>query len=398
MTTLPLPVAKTGGGGHSGQASIAAAKTLTALGGGPRLVAARSSVQPGQVLSVAALLGTVNGKPLFVHDILGPIASELKQEAAQSRTRSFFIQQAARTVSNELQVKIDNLLMLQSAKHQLSKDDLKRAQVYVAMRKAKLVAQYMGSDEVADRQLRLAGSSLARKLKEYRDDFIVRFYMSAQLAPHLVVTRRQMWRYYQKHIAAYTTHGKVDLYTLTYPVIRKWPRDPSDPTGAKPIRHPTTAEIIAAQNEALAYCRKLETRIRKGANFAFLAEDNSIDGQAQNGGHWGMVRRGELSNSEIAKVAFSLKSGQMAPPLLIVHKDHPRKDVVEIIRVKRVQQHAVVPFSLAQITIEKKLRHRAFRRAMAAYYKRMYDTASLQARENMVVTATDVATALYFHK
>ncbi len=398
MTALPQPVAKAGGSGSSGQASIAAARTLTALGSGPKLVAAHSSVQPGQVLSVAALLGSVNGKPLFVHDILGPIAGQLKREAAQSRTRSFFIQQAARTVSNELQVKIDNLLMLQSAKHQLSKDDLKRAQVYVAMKKAKLVAQYMGSDEVADRALRLEGSSLAQKLKAYRDDFIVRFYMSAQLAPHLVVTRRQMWRYYQKHIAAYTTHGQVDLYTITYPVIRKWPRDPADPTGARPINHPTAAEIVEAQNESLAYCRALEARIRKGANFAFLAEDNSIDGQAQNGGHWGLVRRGELSNSAIAKIAFSLKSGQMAPPLLIVHKDHPRKDVVEIVRVKKVQHHAVVPFSLAQIAIEKKLRHKNFRRAIGAYYKRMYDTASLRARENMVVTATAVATALYFHK
>ncbi len=391
-------MAKAHNDGNTGQASIAAAKTLTALGGSPKLIAAHSSVQPGQVLSVAALLGTVNGKPLFVHDILGPIASQLKQEAAQSRTRSFFIQQAARTVSNELQVKIDNLLMLQSAKHQLSKDDLKRAEVYVAMKKAKLVAQYMGSDGVADRQLRLQGSSLAQKLKQYRDDFIVRFYMSAQLAPHLVVTRRQMWKYYQKHIAAYTTHGQVDLYTITYPVIRKWPRDPADPTGAKPISHPTAAEIIESQNESLAYCRALEARIRKGANFAFLAEDNSIDGQAQNGGHWGMVRRGELSNSTIAKVAFSLQSGQMAPPLLITHKKHPRKDVVEIIRVKQVQRHAVVSFGKAQIVIEKTLRHRAFRRAMATYYKRMYDAASLQARENMVVTATDVASALYFHK
>ena len=127
VTALPQPVAKAGGSGSSGQASIAAARTLTALGSGPKLVAAHSSVQPGQVLSVAALLGSVNGKPLFVHDILGPIAGQLKREAAQSRTRSFFIQQAARTVSNELQVKIDNLLMLQSAKHQLSKDDLKRA-------------------------------------------------------------------------------------------------------------------------------------------------------------------------------------------------------------------------------------------------------------------------------
>ncbi len=400
ITALPQPLATPNvkGEGVAGKASVAAASQLASLGGRAPVIRANSSIKPGEVLSVAALLGTVDGKPLFVHDILGPIAGELRQEAAASRTRSFFVQQAARTVSRELQVKVDNLLMLQSAKHQLSKDDLKRAQMYVDMKKAKLVAQYMGSAEVADRALRLQGSSLAQKLRYYRDNFIVRYYMSAQLAPHLVVTRRQMWHYYQKHLKTYTRHAQADLYTITYPVIRKWPRDPADPTGARPIAHPTKAELVQAQNEAMAYCRQLESRIRKGANFAFLAEDNSIDGQAGNGGHWGMVRRGELSNAMIAKVAFSLKAGQMAPPMLVVHKHHPRKDVVEIIRVKRVQKHSVVPFGKAQIAIEKKLRHRAFRRTMAAYYKRMYDAASIQARADMVLTATNVATALYFHK
>ncbi len=398
ISGMPLPVKKQAPEWAGGGASLAAAQQLSALGGPKPVIRANSVVRPGQALSVAALLGTVNGRPLFVHDVLGPIASQLKKDAALSRTRTFFIEQAARTINNELQVKIDNLLMLQAAKHQLSKDDLKRAEAYVQLKKAKLVAQYMGSDEVADRELRLQGSSLARKLREYRDNFIVRYYMSAQLAPHLVITRREMWHYYRKHLGNFTTHARVDLYTITYPVIRKWPRDPADPTGATPVHHPTPAQIIQAQNESLAWCRKLENRIRKGADFAFLAEDNSIDGQAENGGHWGMVRRGELSNATVARVAFSLPAGGMAPPLLEVNKKAPRRDVVEIIRVKRVEHHSVVPFSKAQIAIEKKLRHRAFRRAMAAYYKKIYSSASLRARERMVVIATNVALALYFHK
>ncbi|MGC8623854.1 MAG: peptidylprolyl isomerase [Phycisphaerae bacterium] len=367
-----------------------------ALPGQLPVIHASAIPKPGTSLAVAALLGTVNSKPLFVRDVLQPIQTALENAAAISKTRLFFQQQAEQSIARELRVKIDDILFLAKAKRYLSKDDMKEVAAVVEQKKAKIVAQYMGSEQLADRALRLQGSSLDEKLKTLRNQTIIQMYLSRTVYPKLVVTRRQLWHYYQAHRAQYTQHAKVDLYTITYKVSNQWPRDPNDPTHTQPLAHPTAAQIAAAARKALAYCDKLETEIRHGANFALLAENNSSDPAADNGGHWPDTRRGELSNPLIEKIAFSLKPHTMAPPVLIKNKANPRADAVVIIRVGAVTPHHIIAFGQAQAGILKKLRNRLYQHFMANYQRRMYDTASVAAMSQMVRTATRVATALYY--
>ena len=351
---------------------------------------------PGTNLAVAALLGTVNSKPIFVQDVLRPISKELKNAAAISKTPAYFQQQAAQSIARELNVQIDDILFLAKAKRFLSKDDMKEVAAVVAARKAKIVAQYMGSEQLADRALRQQGSSLNQKLQAIRNQTIIGMYLNRTVYPKLISTRRQLWHYYQAHIAKYTQHASVDLFTIAYRVINQWPRDPNDPTHTQPVAHASKAQIAAACRKAVAYCNKLESEIRHGANFALLAENNSSDPAADNGGHWPNTRRGELSNPLIEKTAFSLKPHSMAPPLLIKNKTNPRGDAVVIIRVGAVTRHHVIPFGQEQAAIAQLLRQRMYRHFMQIYQHNMYDPASVQAMTKMVSTAEQVATSLYF--
>jgi hypothetical protein len=350
----------------------------------------------GTNLAVAALLGTVNSKPIFVQDVLRPISKELKNAAAISKTKEYFQQQAEQTIARELNVKIDDILFLAKAKRYLNKDDMKEVAAIVAAKKAKIVAQYMGSEQLADRALRQQGSSLQEKLQGIRNQTIIGMYFNHTIYPKLISTRRQLWHYYQAHIAKYTQHASVDLYTITYRVINQWPRDPNDPTHTQPVAHPTKAQIAVARRKAVAYCDKLESEIRHGANFALLAENNSSDPAADNGGHWPDTRRGELSNPLIEKIAFSLKPHSMAPPLLIKNKTNPRGDAVVIIRVGAVTRHHVIPFGQEQSAIALLLRQRMYQQLLRAYQRNMYDAASVKAMSRMVATASQVATSLYF--
>ena len=351
---------------------------------------------PGTNLAVAALLGTVNSKPIFVQDVLRPISKELKNAAAISKTKAYFQQQAVRSIARELNVQIDDILFLAKAKRFLNKDDMKEVAAVVAAKKAKIVAQYMGSQQLADRALRQQGGSLNQKLQAIRKQTIIGMYLTRTVYPKLISTRRQLWHYYQAHIAKYTRHASVDLFTITYRVINQWPRDPTDPTHTQPLAHATQAQIAAACRKAVAYCDKLESEIRHGANFALLAENNSSDSAADNGGHWPNTRRGELSNPLIEKTAFSLKPHTMAPPILIKNKTNPRGDAVVIIRVGSVTRHHVIPFGREQAAIALTLRQRMYRHFMRIYQRNMYDAASVKAMTRMVSTAEQVATSLYF--
>ena len=368
----------------------------------PAISVPRANIQaaeapaPGTNLAVAALLGTVNSKPIFVQDVLRPISKELKNAAAISKTKEYFQQQAAQSIARELNVQIDDILFLAKAKRFLNKDDMKEVAAVVAARKAKIVAQYMGSQQLADRALRQQGSSLHQKLQAIRNRTIIGMYLNRTVYPKLISTRRQLWHYYQAHIAKYTQHASVDLFTITYRVINQWPRDPNDPTHTQPIAHATKAQIATACRKAVAYCDKLESEIRHGANFALLAENNSSDPAADNGGHWPNTRRGELSNPLIEKIAFSLKPHTMAPPLLIKNKSNPRGDAVVIIRVGAVTRHHVIPFGQEQAAIAMLLRQRMYRHFMRIYQHNLYDPASVKAMTRMVSTAEQVATSLYF--
>ena len=350
----------------------------------------------GTNLAVAALLGTVNSKPIFVQDVLRPISKELKNAAAISKTKEYFQQQAEQAIARELNLKIDDILFLAKAKRYLNKDDMKEVAAVVAAKKAKIVAQYLGSEQLADRALRQQGSSLQEKLQGIRNQTIIGMYFNHTIYPKLISTRRELWHYYQAHITKYTQHASVDLYTIAYRVINQWPRDPNDPTHTQPVAHPTKAQIAVARRKALAYCDKLESEIRHGANFALLAENNSSDPAADNGGHWPDTRRGELSNPLIEKTAFSLKPHTMAPPLLIKNKTNPRGDAVVIIRVGAVTRHHVIPFGQEQAAIALLLRQRMYQQLLRAYQRNMYDAASVKAMTQMVATASQVATSLYF--
>jgi hypothetical protein len=360
------------------------------------VIRAATTPPTGTNLAVAALLGTVNGKPLFVQDVLRPVQTQLKNAAAISKTRGFFQQQAEESIARELRLKIDDILFLAKAKRYLNKDDMREVAAVVAARKAKIIAQYMGSEQLADRALRQQGSSLDKKLHAVRNQTIIGMYLNRTVYPKLVSTRRQLWHYYQAHIAKYTQHASVDLYTITYRVINQWPRDPHDPTHTQPLAHPSKSQIAAARRKALAYCNKLESEIRHGANFALLAENNSSDPAADNGGHWPDTRRGELSNPLIEKIAFSLKPHTMAPPVLIKNKTNPRGDAVVIIRVGTATRHHVSSFGQVQAQIAQKLRQRMYSHYMREYQRGMYDNASTKAMADMVLTATEVATSLYY--
>lgn len=354
------------------------------------------ALPPGQKLSVAALLGSVDGRPLFVQTIFNMVNSDLMREAADSRTKSYFEQQALGTLARAIHNKVDTMLLLTEARRRLTSDQKKQIDAYVRVREAKLLAQYMGSEERANRALKRQGTTLDRRLRAIRDKATLELFINDTIYPRIVITRRDLLRYYLRHLAAFTRHTSVSLYTITYPVIRQWPRDPNDPTHTEPIKHPTPAQLHAARQKALAYCRHLETEIRHGANFAFLAEDNSVDYAASNGGHTPNVRPGELSNPKLARLIESLHAHQMAPPLLIKNPADPRHDQVLIVKLGRVVHHRVLPFAAVEKKILHKLTQRQYQRLITSYYNRLYGGESINALEHMARTAAAVAVAKYW--
>ncbi len=346
-------------------------------------------------LQVDALLGTVNGRPLFVSDLLRPIARKLHHEAAACRTCRDFRQQASQSIYDRLEQHISNLLMRDAARNHMSKSQRQGLEMYDKVEKAKLIAEYRGSAALADRALRLEGTSLARYLANKRRKRMVQLFLSERIAPRVVVTRRQIYEYYIHHMKQFTRRAELSLYTITMPVARQWPARYRGPNA---VGNPPESVIRQGRLAALAYANHLEKLLREHkASFAELAEENSVDPLRDQGGHKAHFYRGLFNNKALENLAFSTPAHTMAPPQLWPAPHDPRRDMVIILRVGSVKPRRVIPFTQAQIAIKKRIDMAQQREYYADYYRRIAARSTVEeAVQHIVKTAANVAAADYY--
>jgi peptidyl-prolyl cis-trans isomerase SurA len=103
-------------------------------------------------------------------------------------------------------------------------------------------------------------------------------------------------------------------------------------------------------------------RAAEGADFAALARQVSEDGKAAEGGDWGWMTPDEL-RSELAAAVRDLPGGALSP-LIEVESDF------YILKVLERREATVVPFSEAQVDIERELRRKESARQYEAWIAR----------------------------
>lgn len=107
---------------------------------------------------------------------------------------------------------------------------------------------------------------------------------------------------------------------------------------------------------------KTRRRAVEGADFAVLARQVSEDGKADQGGDWGWMTPDEL-RVELAAAVRNLPVGTVTP-LIEVGSDF------YVLKVLERRETTVVPFSEAQVDIERELRRKESARQYAAWIER----------------------------
>lgn len=347
-------------------------------------------ITPNQSLTMNALLGMINGEPIFVQDILRPLDTDLVKLSKSARNLNDFKAQTYDMVRRQVNQQISDRLTMQKAKSALSEEDNQRIEIMLNKVRHDLLTPYAGSEAMADQALRARGSSLEKEISDRRREFVRRIYMQRTLWPRITVTRQHILSYYETHIKEFSFDAEVDLYTITMPVDR-FLRDPE----GKRIANPTPEQIKQATDAAVAKAKDLIAQIKDGADFAVLAEDNSVDNQRRNGGRWPRTRKGSLAREEVEHAAFSLPSNGIADPVYLSEPD-PAKARVVIVKVGDVQPARVTPFAEAQRDIEARLRESQWIKLMKNFTDKLASEAAVEGTmDRMIDTATEVAISRY---
>jgi hypothetical protein len=360
-------------------------------------------VRPNQTLTMNALLGFVNGEPVFVDTLLRPLDEQLRTISKKARNLTDFRDAAKALIEQQWQTQITDILITSSAKAALSEEDKGKLDMVMNKIRHDLIAKKGGSLAIADQALRAQGSSVEKELNEERRHLTVQLYVQKQIRPKIVVTRQMVLEDYERNPKNWQLEAELELYTITLPVSRWLPRDPGENGQKGPVKKNLTAKDIAgAKGAAMAKAREITQQLKAAGDkvvplFAQLAEDNqSIDGRATKGGRTPNVKRGSLADQGEENYIFSLPANTIGEPYFVDDPD-PMRQRVAVIRVGEKKEARTISFAEAQEEIRNKLTKQQYDQLSHDYMDSLYKRAAptLEKADSMVETTVSAAVARY---
>ena len=164
----------------------------------------------------------------------------------------------------------------------------------------RIIRQEFGGDRMAFvRTLQAQGFSMARFRDVEKDKITVQAMRQAKVSDNIIVSPVKIREYYNKNSASYTTPEQVKLRMIVL-------REGGGSAGDVSDRGVGKKQMVNEIREKLA----------GGAEFDRLAQMYSEDSTNEAGGDWGWIERKTL-NDELAKVAFTLKKGEVSPVIMV---------------------------------------------------------------------------------
>lgn len=159
----------------------------------------------------------------------------------------------------------------------------------------RIIRQEFGGDRTAFvKTLQAQGYTMARFREVEKDKITVQAMRQAKTSDNIIVSPVKIREYYNRNSAAYTSPEQVKLRMIVLKEGSSNGDAPSDSSAGK--------KQMAAE---------LREKLAGGAEFDRLAQMYSEDSTSDMGGDWGWIERKTL-NEDLAKVAFSLKPGEIS--------------------------------------------------------------------------------------
>ena len=160
----------------------------------------------------------------------------------------------------------------------------------------RIIRTDFGGDRTAFvKTLQAQGYTMARFRAVQKDKITVQAMRQSRTSDNVLVSPVKIRQYYNQHAASYTTPEQVKLRMI---VLKDGGSNGDTPSAASVGKKQMAAEI--------------REKLAGGAEFDRLAQMYSEDSTNEAGGDWGWIERKTL-NEELAKVAFSLKPGEISP-------------------------------------------------------------------------------------
>ena len=312
--------------------------------------------------TLEAMVGHINGEPLYAEAVLAPIAEQLRALAENPEVgRSGFERRARELIRGRLRQLVADQLLLGEARRELSGREKKGLERHMKKKREELIRKWgAGSRAVADKRLRAeTGKGLAATIRERREAALVQRHLRQQLKPRMEVSRREVKRYYRRH------------------------REKFNPPAKREIR------LIRVESDERA--KRVEKALANGTPFREVASNPKLNTyKPDQAGLFGKSVTGDdvFASEAVNDAIAELEAGAHAGKFRL----GGAWAWVQVAEIARPEGRSLKE---AQLEIEKKLRQRRYRNLTSEYRKRLFEQGSYRRLSEMARTLQRIAVARY---
>jgi len=287
----------------------------------------------------------LNDETVEVIDILDPIRGILT-EAAKTRSPNEYRQFRDDIVRRQIVEAVAERLIWQEARNAVSEDvkpQLER--IVAAMEKDRINREFGGLETNYEKYLTSNGRTRADVHKMLERGVMIDKYLKDRLLPLIASpTRNELKKYYDQHLADFTSPSKREMYLIDIPIA----------AFLESRRVVTDAQIATATAKARAQADEAARALASGKPFEEVAKQYSKGVNKNKGGNWGVINDPLQGRYEApSKRFFELRHDQVS-------------EVIEsakaffIVKSHFIEHGKTTSFTDAQPEIMKKMRQERF--------------------------------------
>jgi len=245
-------------------------------------------LRPGQSWTVDALVGQINGRPVYASKFLQPLEDRIMRIVAEM-PRAQAQQEIARVVADRFQQQVNSELVIAEAESMLTPDNQQGVLAWLKDVQEQTTASYGGNRTAATRSLEQQfGMTMEQYLNERRDEALANQLLQRRIEPRTIVSWRDVEREYAANEAEFNPQPTI------------------------------TVGRIAVRTSDEAKVKDIGDRLAAGEAFSAVAEVAGV----QQGGAWrefklpeGGLAQLEDLNPEVRTALLAIQPGTATAPL-----------------------------------------------------------------------------------
>ncbi len=178
-----------------------------AAGGGGRPTATEPSGDP---VLIDALVGQINGRPVFASEFFESMDARLRAEARRLSPDAW-LRQARSEIQRELRGRIIDELLLAEFEASIPTEQREGLLTFVRQIRQQLVTENRGSAALAERRFREQGSSLDEEVRRIRDRQFINQQLRQEVASRIYVSWREVQAEFERNREKWDPPGTARL-------------------------------------------------------------------------------------------------------------------------------------------------------------------------------------------